>query len=60
MMAVNLLPKTSGLTGLVTNRPQLLIIGAVGAVAIMGLWGYSANQSADSASAQLTQAQVAK
>jgi Tfp pilus assembly protein PilN len=60
MRAVNLLPKTSGLTGLVTNRPQLLIIGAVGAVAIMGLWGYSANQSADSASAQLTQAQVAK
>ncbi len=61
MRAVNLLPKSQGLSGgLAGNRPRLLIIGAATAVAVMGFWAYSTSQSADSVAAQVTQAQAQK
>jgi Tfp pilus assembly protein PilN len=60
MKAVNLLPRTQGINGLANDRPKLLIAGAAVAIAAMGIWAFSANQSADSAAAQLRAAQVHK
>jgi len=60
MKAVNLLPRSQGVSGLATDRPKLLIAGAVVAIAAMGIWAFSANQSADNAAAQLRTAQVQK
>lgn len=59
MKAVNLLPKSSGVAGLLDGtRGRLVIAGAVGVVALAGFWAYTATQSADSAHAQLSQAQA--
>jgi Tfp pilus assembly protein PilN len=60
MKAVNLLPRSQGISGVATDRPKVLIAAAAVAIAAMGIWAVAANQSADDAAAQLRTAQVQK
>jgi Tfp pilus assembly protein PilN len=61
MRAVNLLPTTRGVGASLSGaRARVLLVGAAVALAAMGWWGYSANQSADAVTAQVAQGQLQK